>query len=413
MTNINFKCLPKAVRFFSLGFLCSFALSPQVLADDWSDWLAIQINQHPDVLAAKERWHGSNANAEAISQPIYNPELSLEADRKGDENNYAVGVEQTIDLWNRRAVNANQAAHLKTAAMNMFKQEVLNKSEEVLTALIEWQTADQAASIAQSQRQQLNSMLDLVDARQKSGDLSAVDAELTFLSLSQQIAQVAEIESSLMRAETRLLELLPHWTRSKGGLPETFWPSAIPAASDEKLRQHPLVASSEAIWHSMKENTESARRASKPDPTIGINAGRDGGANLVGLSVSVPLHVRNNFSAENRAAKSMELEAEANWIATFRKQRVDWQVARGTWQRYQHHLNSWKALSADRAENSEQLLKRQWQSGDISTSDYLLALNQRTESLLAGIELEKQAQLALTQALYQSGLLSTIIQPKN
>jgi hypothetical protein len=33
-------------------------------------------------------------------------------------------------------------------------------------------------------------------------------------------------------------------------------------------------------------------------------------------------------------------------------------------------------------------------------------LNQRTESLLAGIELEKQTRLALTEALQQSGHLN-------
>ena len=37
------------------------------------------------------------------------------------------------------------------------------------------------------------------------------------------------------------------------------------------------------------------------------------------------------------------------------------------------------------------------------TTDYLLALNQRAESLLAGIALEKQARLTLTDVLLQSG----------
>ncbi|GGA77358.1 hypothetical protein GCM10011369_19040 [Neiella marina] len=354
-----------------------------------------------------------NANAEAMGQPIYNPELSVGADRNGNENNYAVGLEQTIDLWDRRSLNTKQATFQKTAAMHMYKQQVLNKTAEVVTALVEWKTASEAAEIAQSQKAQLTSLLQLVDARQKTGDIGAIDAQLTLLSLSQQIAQVADIESNLVRAEIQLQELLPEWSQSRGGLPEEFWPSSISVATDEILSQYPLVASSEAVWRSMKENTESVRRASKPDPTFGISAGRDGGDSLVGLTVSVPLHVRNNFSAETRAAQSLELEAEAQWIATFRKQRIDWEAARGSWQRYEYHLQSWKALLANRAEHSEKLLERQWQSGDLSTPNYLLALNQRTESLLAGIELEKQALLALTEALYQSGQLATLIQPMN
>ncbi|RCU51174.1 TolC family protein [Corallincola holothuriorum] len=413
MTNIFFRRLYGAIRCFPLGVLCALFLNSQALGSDWNNWLAIQISQHPDVRAAKERWQGTNANADAMKQPIYNPELSAGADRNGDDNNYAVGLQQTIDLWDRRTVNVKQAAHLKTAAMHTYKQQVLDKTAEVVAALVQWHSANLAARIAKAQQAQFYSMLELLDTRQKSGDLGTVDAELTFLSLSQQITQVAEVESSLLQAEVRLRELLPKWTKSRGGLPESFWPSTIPVSNDERLRLHPLVASTEAAWRSLKENTESARRAAKADPTFGINAGRDGGDSLVGLTVSVPLHVRNDFTAETRLAQSLELEAEATWIATFQKQRVDWDAARASWKRYEYHLKAWEDLLANRVENSEKLLERQWQSGDLSTPNYLSALNQRTESLLAGIELEKQAQLALTEALYQSGQLTTLIQPVN
>ncbi|MBW8190926.1 TolC family protein [Neiella marina] len=413
MTNLFLKRLTGAIRCFPLGVVCASFLQSQALAGDWNSWLATQINQHPDVLEAKERWQGVNANAEAMGQPIYNPALSVGADRNGDENNYVVGLEQTIDLWDRRSVNTKQAAYLKTAAMHMYKQQVLNKTAEVVAALVEWKTASQAADIAQSQKVQLTSLLQLVDAQQKTGDIGAVDAQLTLLSLSQQIAQVADIEANLVRAEVQLQELLPEWSQSRGGLPDDFWPSSIVEATDENLSQYPLVASSEAMWRSKIEHAESVRRAAKPDPTFGINAGRDGGDSLVGLTVSVPLHVRNNFDAESREAQSLELEAEAQWIATFRKQRVNWRAARSSWQRYEYHLNSWQSLLGNRVNNSEQLLERQWKSGDLSTPNYLLALNQRTESLLAGIELEKQALLALTEALYQSGQLATLIQPMN
>ncbi len=413
MTNISLKRFVRAMWCFPFGVLCATFLNSQALASDWNNWLANQINQHPDVMAAKERWQGANANADSILQPIYNPELSAGAERNGDENNYAVGLAQTVDLWDRSEVNVKQAAHLKNAAMYMYKQQVLEKTAEVVRALVEWQSANLAASIAKAQQKQLYSMLDLVDTRQKSGDLGTVDAELTFLSLSQQISQVADVEANLLQTEVRLRELLPQWTQSKGGIPKEFWPSTIAVASDEGVRRHPQVASAESVWRSLKENSELARRAEKADPTFGINAGRDGGDSLVGLTVSIPLHVRNDFSAETRAAQSMELEAEAQWIATFRKQRVDWDAARGAWQRYEYHLEKWEALLAHRVESSEKLLERQWQSGDLSTPNYLSALNQRTESLLAGIELKKQAQLSLTEALYQSGQLTALIQPAN
>ena len=118
------------------------------------------------------------------------------------------------------------------------------------------------------------------------------------------------------------------------------------------------------------------------------------------------MNVRNNFSAETRAAERIALEAEARFQAIYRKQRFDWQAAQATWQRFEQQYRRWQEVVQGRVENSAELLKRQWRTGDLSTTNYLLALNQRTESLLAGIELEKQTRLALTEALQQSGHLN-------
>ena len=51
------------------------------------------------------------------------------------------------------------------------------------------------------------------------------------------------------------------------------------------------------------------------------------------------------------------------------------------------------------------LLQKQWKVGDISTTEYLLTLQQRTEGLLAGIELEQEYQFALIQLLLDTAQL--------
>jgi cobalt-zinc-cadmium efflux system outer membrane protein len=131
----------------------------------------------------------------------------------------------------------------------------------------------------------------------------------------------------------------------------------------------------------------------------------------VGLNFSIPLNVRNNFSAETRAASRAALEAEARFQAVYRKQRFDWQASQAAWQRFDQQYRRWQALVQGRVGRSAELLERLWRSGDLSTTDYLLALNQRAESLLAGIELEKQARLTLTDVLQQSGRLATATTP--
>jgi cobalt-zinc-cadmium efflux system outer membrane protein len=380
---------------------------------DWNDWLASQIKQHPDVLAAREQWLGSKAGADAAEQPLYNPELSTELERNGEEDNYQVGVQQTIDWWDRRGARQQQAGFMRTAAEAMYRRQLLDKTAEALSALVEWRSASRAATIAQAQKEHLDTLLKQVEKRQRAGDLGSIDAELTFLSLSQRLAQVAEVEATLQKAEIRVRELLPQWTPAQDGIPEEFWPVTPDSATDQELLQHPAVASARARWQSLKEEAEVTRRAARAEPTVGLNAGRDGGENLVGLSLSIPLNVRNNFSAETRAAEQAALEAEAHFQAIYRKQRYIWQAAQAARQSYEQQYRRWQKLVQGRVENSADLLERQWRSGDLSTTDYLLALNQRAESLLAGIELEKQTRLTLTDVLLQSGRLTAATQLTN
>ena len=137
-------------------FLPMFAYAE---TSSWSAWLASQIQQHPEVLAAREQLLGSNASADALEQPLYNPELSTDLERNGEEDNYRVGVQQTIDWWDRRGARRQQAGFMRSTAEALYQQQVLDKTAEALAALVEWHAANRAAAIAQAQQQQLNALL--------------------------------------------------------------------------------------------------------------------------------------------------------------------------------------------------------------------------------------------------------------
>ena len=62
-----------------------------------TSWLSMQINKHPDIIAAKEEMNAVFSNAEGNKQPLYNPELETGYEREGDANNYSIGINQTID----------------------------------------------------------------------------------------------------------------------------------------------------------------------------------------------------------------------------------------------------------------------------------------------------------------------------
>ena len=62
----------------------------------------------------------------------------------------------------------------------------------------------------------------------------------------------------------------------------------------------------------------------------------------------------------------------------------------------------------DSQSNSGELLKRQWKTGDLSTSQYLQALKQRIEGIQAGIVLDEESKLASINWLYNSGQINRI-----
>ena len=141
----------------------------------------------------------------------------------------------------------------------------------------------------------------------------------------------------------------------------------------------------------------------KADPTIGFNAGKNDRENVLGVTFSMPLNIRNNYSAQARAANQQAIAAEANFRSVMRKQRFAIQSSTDTLITYQKNYQRWQQLMDGRGKRSGDLLQKQWQSGDVSTTEYLLALQQRAEGLNAGIELQSQFQLSQIDWLLQVG----------
>ena len=119
----------------------------------------------------------------------------------------------------------------------------------------------------------------------------------------------------------------------------------------------------------------------------------------------MPLNIRNNFSLQYKAANQQAIAAESSYLAAVRKQKFAIQASKLALNEYDNRYKRWRTLMQGRGENSESLLQKQWKVGDISTTEYLLTLQQRTEGLLAGIELEQEYQFALIQLLLDTAQL--------
>ncbi|MCB1584175.1 MAG: TolC family protein, partial [Xanthomonadales bacterium] len=230
-------------------------------------------------------------------------------------------------------------------------------------------------------------------------------AELTYLSLSQLFGEVARVQAQLRRAEADLNELLPDWQNNKIDIDENNWDIKALQKYDYLIDQHPLVQATKAQWDVAILSAEVAKKEKKADPTVGLEAGKLGSEDVLSLTFSMPLNIRNNFSSQYKAANQQASAAESSYLAVVRKQKYAIEASKLALNEYRNRYKKWQALMQGRGKNSESLLHKQWNVGDISTTQYLLTLQQRTEGLLAGIGLEQEYKFALIQLLLDTAQL--------
>jgi outer membrane protein TolC len=373
-------------------------------------WLALQVNKHPDIVAARETMNAVFSMALGNKQPLYNPELQTGYEREGDANNFTIGINQKIDWWNKRETKAQIADFSLTQASKHFNYLVQEKTAQALQALVTWQATKKQSVVALEQEKQLGTILDLVTKRQQSGDLGQIDAELTFLSLTQILNVTAKTQVQLKQAQAQVNELLQDWTPDTVVLPAQGLTFSNYESSPQWLEQHPLVVEAKVQWQISKGDAQLAILNTKAEPTIGVNAGKTARENTLGLTFSMPLNIRQDFSAQAKAANQQSIAAEANFRSVFRKQKYAIQAAADTLMVYQQNYQRWQKLMEGRGERSGDLLHKQWQSGDLSTTEYLLALQQRAEGLNAGIELQSQYHLSQIEWLLQVGQVNQAIE---
>ena len=417
------ECSKKRLAFVYLLIACLQLTGPSVVNASmndisWQSTFKQQVLQHPSIVAVKEKMNAAESIFRGSDKPVYNPEISTDVEREGDSNNYRIGITQTFDWQDKVSIREKYTGLEFQAAKSVFHLAVQNQTAETLRALVSWQAASQQAVLAREQEAQLDIMLGWVDERQKSGDVGGIDAELTVLGLAQRLNTAASAEAALKNIKAIVDEVLPGSAINQQLIPEVFWSRVSGMSShvnntDEQrwLEAHPAVMIAKSDWEKSKSMAQKVKQDINPDPTVGINAGRTGDDNVFGLSLSLPLNIRNNYSAELNAARQATLSAEAEYYAVRRQQQRLIASSLSVLQVYQSRIHRLRQLMSGRGERREKLINQQWRSGDLSTAEYLLVMQQVSESLSSGFELEKQFKLAHIDWLLQTGQLNAALIP--
>ncbi len=337
--------------------------------------------QNPTVRRAKAMVEAARARAEGADRPLYNPALALDVERT-DINTASLGFSQTLDWNDKREAQTRIAGQGVQAAMAELQAARQGVAVETLDALTRYFTAREMQALALRRSRLMKGFIDTVKKRQAAGDMGALEGTLAQVTYSEALMQQAAVESQVAEAEAALQAVTGLSTAHWPSLPDKLAPP--PEQVDMALLQAlPTLAVLRSRMDVAKSRVRLAEREGRADPTIGLRAGREDTETLLGLSLEIPLFVRNNFKAEVLAASHDAVAEELLYRDAYRRAEARLEGSLG---RFQNTARAWRAwVATGRQAHREQmsLLERMWQAGELTATDFLIQAKQNIDTQVA------------------------------
>lgn len=364
---------------------------------------------HPAATAVDARLAAAQARLTAAGQPLYNPEAEFAVEDEGTDRTATGGLSLTLDWRNKRAARRDAAA----ARLNQAEAEArLTRRDFVQQWFAAWADLQAArVRVATGERRLglVERFAEVAGKQFAAQDISGLERDLAQLALDEAQAGQASLLAEQADAQARMFAL--------GGGSEEVASMALPtdqlpALSSTRMLSAPLpeLQVAEAAALAAEREVAVVQRNRAADPTVAVRAGRiemNGLSDTVaGLTVSIPLFVRNSFRAEVTAAQSeaAAVGAEAARVrlqldAERRRSSDSYAAARDAWSR-------WSSSRGTDVERRTSLLERLLREGELSPSDYLLQLRQTLDTQLAGAELEARVWRTYIDYLAANGQLA-------
>jgi cobalt-zinc-cadmium efflux system outer membrane protein len=341
------------------------------------------VDTNPRVQAAWAALGASGAYRDAASRPLYNPELSLAAEN-ADSDTRAIGFSQTLDWGGKRKARTAVAESDRLVVEAEYLSARWAVTVELLDGLAQHQTGLEREGLAEARRALMDDFATLAKRRFEAGDLNQVEFSLATLAFTDARIQKATAGAALAEARQAVRNLTSHsspaqWPTLPSQMPvlpkSATDPQSLVLALPEVLVARRQVESANAVVN-LRE------RERRPDPTFSLAGGDESGETLVGVSVSIPLFVRNRFSYEVTAA--MAGRSQARQISDDVMQRAyarltsaaeRYELSRGAW-------DDWQQTGQSSLTSQTEQLQKMWQAGELSTTDYLVQLRQTLDVAL-------------------------------
>jgi cobalt-zinc-cadmium efflux system outer membrane protein len=374
-------------------FCCLLISSALAQASDnaaLSNWLDDALKQHPQLQAAQAAIDAAQSQTRAAQQPLFNPELEFEYE-KTDVKTRSLGISQTIDWGDKRTAFSRIASHELSAHRFDFQVVQQQLAIELLSALAAFQVDADIQQVADKRQQLMSQFIDIARRRQRAGDLPQIELDLAQLASAEASFVLANAHTNKVASQQALHGLLG--VEAKQDLPSLPTFPAIPDAPDYPVADRQMLLDNLPAMLAVRSQMEIKRaqvqlrqRQQRPDPTIGLQAGKEGDETLAGLTLSIPLFVRNNFSAEVDAANAGFIESQQQAINVRRQLSAKLTAAAQTFQINRQAWLQWQATGHNSLLQQGKLLDRLWRAGELGTTDYLVQLKQALDTEASAIE---------------------------
>lgn len=374
-------------------------------------WAQQIVEQHPRARAARAAMDARAADRRAADQPLHNPELEFEVERAA-ETAATLGVTQTLDWSDRRGARGEVATHEHDAASAELDGARQAVAAELLRALAHYRAAHAVAALEDQRVTVLRQFADVAAGRFAAGDIGRADTDLARLSLAEARLRRAGAQAELIDAQ--------HALRAAGGNAAQVpaLPGEMPVAEEgaeqhgeQRLGRHPEIRALHARWRAEQARARLTEREQRDDPSFGVRGGKDGSDALVGLTLTVPLSVRNPRVAEVEAANARAVAVEQEMHAAMQslRSRLDatldiYRALAGAWAQ-------WRAEGQVVLTDRVALLNRLWKAGELTTTDYLVQLRETLDSEAEAAELSGKVWSAWVDWLDATGLLNAWLNP--
>lgn len=371
---------------------------------DLSAFVRTIVDANPLVNAARAALDAGVARESAAGRPLYNPELEFEAE-DAELATRTLGISQTLDWSGKRGARTAVAESERRSIEADFLAIRWQVTADLLFALAAYQTESDRSALAAIRTGTMRDFAELAERRFDTGDISQIELDLAVLAYTNSRIRQATASASVAETKQAVGSLAV-------GSPPDEWPavqSELPpltiASSDasDLVMSLPHVRAAQQRVAAAAARVELRERERRLDPTLTLRGGTEADEALVGLNVTIPLPVRNRFthevtaaSAERRQAQQEAANVSRQAYARFQGARERYQLARTAWA-------DWQESGGVSLRRQTDLLWRLWEAGEISTTEFLVQLQQTLDTRESALELRAALWKAWFEWLMASG----------